>query len=89
MRAKLHSMMACFGALALAACATTSTHHATAPADPNNGAYASTYTPRPSVPTLIRGGTVFDGNGATLQNADVKILPRQPAPQSSMVTVST
>lgn len=71
MRAGLHSIMACLSVLGLAACATTSTHQTETPPDPNNGAYASTYAPRPSVPTLIRGATVFDGNGATLQNADV------------------
>ena len=71
MRAGLHSIVACLSALGLTACATTSTHQAETPVDPNNGAYASTYAPRPSVPTLIRGATVFDGNGAVLQNADV------------------
>src|SRR6185295_1066696 len=71
MRAKLRSIAACLGALGLAACATASHHGETTPPDPNNGAYASTYAPRPSVPTLIRGATVFDGNGATLENADV------------------
>jgi imidazolonepropionase-like amidohydrolase len=55
--------------LSLAACATT-------PAiDPAEGAtrspFASTYEPAPSVPTLIRGATVFDGEGAELANADV------------------
>lgn len=34
-------------------------------------AYASTYQPRPSVPTLIRGATVLDGNGGELSSADV------------------
>ena len=71
MRIRLRTMAACLGALSLAACATTSHHADRTPPDPNNGAYASTYAPRPSVPTLIRGATVFDGNGATLQNADV------------------
>ena len=54
-------------ALALAACATAPADEE--PARPD--AFASTYTPRPSVPTLIRNGTVFDGNGAELANADV------------------
>ena len=71
MRTKFRTIAACVGALSLAACATTSHHADTPPPDPNNGAYASTYAPRPSVPTLIRDATVFDGNGATLQNADV------------------
>jgi hypothetical protein len=71
MRAKLHSIVACLSALGLAACATTSTHQTDAAPDPATTAFASTYVPRPSAPTLIRGATVFDGNGATLQNADV------------------
>jgi imidazolonepropionase-like amidohydrolase len=33
--------------------------------------FASTYQPRPSMRTIIRGGTVFDGNGAELANTDV------------------
>ncbi len=33
--------------------------------------YASTYAPRASTPTLIRGATVFDGLGAELATADV------------------
>lgn len=68
MRSRLFSVAALAAGLALSACAT-------APDDENAAAtptpYASTYTPRPSVPTLIRGATVFDGNGAELASADV------------------
>jgi imidazolonepropionase-like amidohydrolase len=34
-------------------------------------AFGSTYQPGPSMPTLIRGGTVLDGNGGELENTDV------------------
>ncbi len=54
--------------LSLAACATTPTEDA---AETGPTPYASTYTPHPSVPTLIRGATVIDGAGGELTNADV------------------
>lgn len=53
--------------LLLAACATAPAEVASTTREP----FASTYAPRPSIPTLIRGATVFDGNGAELANADV------------------
>jgi imidazolonepropionase-like amidohydrolase len=56
--------------LALAACATTGADTADAERD-GRVPYASTYTPRPSAPTLIRGATVLNGAGAELANADV------------------
>lgn len=68
MRSKLISIIALTASLGLAACATTSTDDA---ASDTPEAFASTYVPRPSTPTLIRGATVFDGNGAELANADV------------------
>ncbi|MEZ5994482.1 MAG: amidohydrolase [Hyphomonadaceae bacterium] len=66
---RFRPVLALAALLSLAACATTQGSGDAA----NDGAeaFASTYTPRPSVPTLIRGGTVFDGNGAELANADV------------------
>lgn len=36
--------------------------------------YPSTYTPRPSTPTLIRGATVFDGVGGRIENGDVLMV---------------
>jgi len=68
MRLRLHPAAALAAGLALTACAT-----APAPEDntQTHTPFASTYTPRPSAPTLIRGATVFDGNGAELANADV------------------
>ena len=54
--------------LSVAACATT-------PAETDEASdaapYPSTYERRPYQPVLIRGATVFDGEGAELQNADV------------------
>lgn len=68
MRSSFYSAAALAAGLALTACATApdSEDAAETPAP-----YASTYTPRPSVTTLIRGATVFDGNGGELANGDV------------------
>ena len=71
MRTSLRFTLACAAFLGLSACATTTANHAATTPDPAASAFASTYVPRPSQPTLIRGATVFDGNGATLENADV------------------
>ncbi|MCX7359233.1 MAG: amidohydrolase [Alphaproteobacteria bacterium] len=68
MRLNLRSAIAFVAMLSLAACATTSTDTT---ADDGPVPFASTYTPRPSTPTLIRNATVFDGNGAELANSDV------------------
>ncbi len=64
-----HRLLIALGAgLMLAACATApeSDEGETRP-EP----FASTYAPRPSSPTLIRGATVLDGLGGELANADV------------------
>jgi imidazolonepropionase-like amidohydrolase len=67
---RLNRLVALAAGLGLAACASTSdgvgdaTQEGPAP-------FASTYTPRPSTPTLVRGATVLDGNGGELANADV------------------
>ncbi len=65
---RLRSFVALAASLALAACATVAEDETE---DEGPEPFASTYQPRPSVPTLIRGATVFDGNGAELANADV------------------
>jgi imidazolonepropionase-like amidohydrolase len=69
MRLRAHPIVALAAGLGLAACATTPS------TDTNDttrrAAFASTYQPAASVPTLIRGATVFDGEGAELANADV------------------
>lgn len=69
MRSRLHPVIALAAALSLAACATTATSDPEASAGPTP--FASTYVPRPSVPTLIRNATVFDGLGAEFANTDV------------------
>ncbi|MGQ0531194.1 MAG: amidohydrolase [Caulobacteraceae bacterium] len=69
MRRRLHPVIALVATLSLAACATTGAE--TEDEDEGPAPFASTYTPRPSTPTLIRNATVFDGNGAELANADV------------------
>ncbi len=66
---RLGSLIAVAASLALAACATVADDNADDEDRPEP--FASTYQPRPSQPTLIRGATVFDGNGAELANADV------------------
>ncbi len=68
MRMKLYSVAALTAAFGLAACATAPSESDSAA---STTAFASTYAPRASVPTLIRGATVFDGAGAELSNADV------------------
>ncbi|MEQ1809546.1 MAG: amidohydrolase, partial [Terricaulis sp.] len=68
MRLNLRPAIAIVALLSLAACATTSADNT---ADEGPVPFASTYTPRPTTPTLIRNATVFDGNGAELSNADV------------------
>ena len=35
--------------------------------------YPSTYQPYPGVPTLIRGATIFDGDGGRIEKGDVLI----------------
>jgi len=61
-------LIALSAGLCLAACATTS---ATDTETETREPWASTYTPRPSTPTLIRGATVLDGLGGEFANSDV------------------
>jgi imidazolonepropionase-like amidohydrolase len=70
MRRFLPILLVCVG---LAACATTSASTTeTQNADPDPSAvYASTYTPRPYAPVLIRNATVLDGDGHEYANSDV------------------
>lgn len=69
MRHKMRPAIVLVAILSLTACATTGAGTA---ADAEGPApFASTYTPRPSTPTLIRNATVLDGNGAEIANADV------------------
>jgi imidazolonepropionase-like amidohydrolase len=69
MRLRTFAVLA--ASLALAACATTAVDENE---DEGPEPFASTYQPAASVPTLIRGATVFDGNGAELANADVLMV---------------
>jgi imidazolonepropionase-like amidohydrolase len=68
-------------ALALAgvpACAAQTAPAAPSPADrpvaPSAEAYASTYAPAPSPPTLIRGGTVMTAAGQVIENGQVLVV---------------
>lgn len=70
MRSKLNSLALLAAVLTLSACATTTPPEETEQRRERDP-YASSYVPAASVPTLIRGATVFDGNGAELANADV------------------
>jgi len=65
---RLRSLIALAASLALAACATVGEDETE---DEGPEPFASAYQPQPSVPTLIRGATVFDGAGAELASADV------------------
>ncbi len=65
---RLRSLIVLAASLALAACATVEED---ATEEGGQEPFASTYQPRASTPTLIRGATVFDGDGAELANADV------------------
>ena len=67
---RVHPIWAIAASAGLAACATVASEETSATGQ-TRAPYASTYTPRPSAPTLIRGATVIDGAGAELQNADV------------------
>jgi imidazolonepropionase-like amidohydrolase len=62
-------LIALSAALSLTACATTpaATDAETTEREP----YASSYTPRPSQPTLLRNATVLDGDGGEFANSDV------------------
>ncbi len=65
-----HGIWALAASVGLAACATTGAETETS-AGATRTPYESTYAPRSSTPTLIRGATVLDGAGAELANADV------------------
>ncbi len=69
MRSRLKFVFALSVGIALSACATTPEAETEEPA--GRAPYESSYAPQASTPTLIRGATVFDGNGAELTNADV------------------
>jgi len=69
MRQRLRPFIALVATLSLAACATTGAD--TEAEDEAPTPFASTYTPEPSTPTLIRNATVFDGAGAEFANTDV------------------
>jgi len=58
----------------LGACASTSTGDDGVTESEARSAYASLYQPPPSVPTLLRGATVFDGLGAEFAETDVLIV---------------
>jgi imidazolonepropionase-like amidohydrolase len=64
-------LVALAAGLGLAACASTSNGVDGTATQEGPAPFASTYTPRPSTPTLIRGATVLDGNGGELASADV------------------
>jgi imidazolonepropionase-like amidohydrolase len=68
---RLKRLVALAAGLGLAACASTSNGVDGNEAEEGPAPFASTYTPRPSTPTLIRGATVLDGTGAELADADV------------------
>lgn len=60
--------------LSLAACATAGAGGSTTPNGDGASAFASTYRPAASTPTLLRGATVFDGLGGEFANTDVLLV---------------
>jgi imidazolonepropionase-like amidohydrolase len=62
--------VACAALALLSACATPGASTAASDETPPV-AFASTYTPRPAPPTLLRGATVIDGDDHEFANADV------------------
>ncbi|ABC64590.1 amidohydrolase [Erythrobacter litoralis] len=77
---RLAALLACGGALALAACSATtgtgSDAESASASDPSVGAdgrapFASTYRRYPGVPTALVGATVFDGAGGRIDNGIV------------------
>ena len=63
-------VVAILTATLLGGCATTPPHKA-APIRINDDPYPSTYAPYPGAPTVIRGATVFDGEGNRIDNGTV------------------
>ena len=79
---RLSALLACGGALALAACsATTGTASDTRSASAGGpaasadgkGPFPSTYSAYPGVPTALVGATVFDGTGGRIDNGTVLV----------------
>jgi imidazolonepropionase-like amidohydrolase len=68
---RAHPILALAASASLAACATSGGTDETEAPSGARAPYASSYSPRASVPTLIRGATVIDGAGSELSNADV------------------
>ena len=63
---------AAFLAVSVSGCAAFEPPKKNAPAiHINEDPYPSTYAPYPSVPTVIRGATAFDGDGGRIDNATV------------------
>lgn len=87
LKPSLPALAVCTAAIALAACSSgsdTASSGSAGSAGSNSGEtgdivrvnldpYPSTYTPRPSGTTLIRGATVLDGIGGQIENGDVLI----------------
>jgi imidazolonepropionase-like amidohydrolase len=90
--------MAVAATAALAGCAALSPPEKAAPIQIDRNPYPSTYAPYPSVPTAIRGATVFDGEGRRLDNATVVLAggviqaiggPETPIPAGAQVIDGT
>jgi imidazolonepropionase-like amidohydrolase len=84
LRARTAALATLAGALALSACATTGTAGETASTGTDKadekefaakleseGVFSSTYKPYPGVATALKGATVYDGRGGTIENGVV------------------
>ncbi|HVL29448.1 MAG TPA: amidohydrolase, partial [Sphingomicrobium sp.] len=58
-------------ALAIAACAANPAPKKAAAIPVNEDPFPSTYRPYPGTPTVIRGATIFDGEGGQIDNGTI------------------
>jgi len=72
----MRGVLAAVLALGLAGCAAVTPHAKPKPGEIriNENPYPSTYQPYGSVPTLIRGATVLDGEGGRIENGSVLLV---------------
>ncbi|QPC98793.1 amidohydrolase [Qipengyuania soli] len=80
---KIHALLACAAAIAVAGCATTGSGNDTASAsskdwnapsgEDGEAPFPSTYKPYPGRPTALVGATVYDGRGGRIDNGTVLI----------------
>ena len=87
-----------WGATALSGCAQNTPPKKAAPIAINEDPYPSTYRAYPGTPTVIRGATIFDGEGGRFDNGTIVLVdgviqavggPETPAPQGAFAVDGT